>query len=261
MNRLQLKSPASAASLAPVIPRSEAGSFYSSHDAEVSAQSWFAPLHYESNYGYPLLVWLHGGGDSEHQLRRIMPHISLRNYVAVAPRGTLEVPRHSGRGTGFSYVQNPDHVSQAHDRVRFAIDEAQRRFNIRPDRIFLAGYECGGTMAFRIAVREPFEFAGVISLCGAFPAQGAPLANLNSLRQLPLFVASCRQGQSYPPHQVCDDLRLFHSAGMSITLREYPGEDGLSPSMLADVDRWIMEQITSPEAIPDLSPPRQTGVG
>jgi phospholipase/carboxylesterase len=60
---------------------------------------------------------------------------------------------------------------------------------------------------------------------------------------LPLFVAACRQGTYYPTTQVCDDLRLFHAAGMSITLKEYPGEDGLSEKMLSDVDRWIMEQI------------------
>src|ERR1700676_406196 len=52
----------------------------------------FGPLHYEANYAYPLLVWLHGPGDSEGQLKRIMPQISLRNYVAVAPRGTADWP-------------------------------------------------------------------------------------------------------------------------------------------------------------------------
>jgi len=42
-------------------------------------------------------------------------------------------------------------------------------------------------------------------------------------------------------------LRLLHSAGMSVTLRVYPGGDELSPQMLADVDRWIIEQITNPQ--------------
>lgn len=261
MNRLKLKSPVSVAPSAPLAACIQSGTFSSSREAEPSAQSWFAPLHYEANYAYPLLIWLHGGGDSEHQLRRIMPHISLRNYVAVAPRGTLEVPRRSGSGVGYRFLQTPDHVALAEEQVLSAADEAQRRFNIRGDRIFLAGYECGGTMAFRLAAARPSNFAGVISMCGPFPSQGAPLANLNGARQLPLFVASCRQGEFYPPRQVCDDLRLFHAAGMSITLREYPGEDSLSPFMLADLDRWIMEQITAPAEVADLAGPRQTGVG
>jgi len=261
MNRLQLKSPVGVALPAPPDAWVQSGQFSSSDDTDSSAQSWFAPLHYEVNYAYPLLIWLHSGGDSERQLRRIMPHISLRNYVAVAPRGTLEVPRRSGIGIGYRFVQTPDQVSQAQEKVLSLVEEAQRRFNVRTDRVFVAGYECGGTMAFRLAASRPSDFAGVISLCGPFPTHGAPLANLNSARQLPLFVASCRQGRFYPSGQVCDDLRLFHSAGMSITLREYPGEDSLCPSMLADVDRWIMEQITGPAEVADLAGPRQTGVG
>ncbi len=217
--------------------------------SEESNHVVFAPLHYEPNYGYPLVIWLHGGGDSERQLRRIMPHVSLRNYVAAAPRGTLEVPRQSGPGVGYRWVQSSEHVAQAERRVQAAIADAQDRFHVRADRIFLAGYECGGTMALRIAVENANQFAGAMSLCGPFPKHGAPLAKINAVRRLPLFIAAARQGTYYPTQQVCDDLRLFHSAGMSITLREYPGDDGLSQMMLGDIDRWMMEQIASPAAM------------
>ena len=39
---------------------------------------------------------------------------------------------------------------------------------------------------------------------------------------------------------------LFHAAGMSVTLRQYPCAQELSPQILRDVDRWIIEQITAP---------------
>jgi predicted esterase len=185
----------------------------------------------------------------------------MRNYVAVAPRGTLDMPHRSGSGRGFQWTQTSEHIAQAEQGVYAAIADARSRFHIRPDRIFLAGYESGGTMAFRLAAEHPNHFAGVLSLCGPFPTQGAPLAKLNKVRQLALFVAACRTGTYYPTQQVCDNLRLFHAAGMSITLREYPGDDGLSQQMLADVDRWIMEQIISPAAMADIIPPRQSGVG
>src|SRR4051794_5650794 len=53
-------------------------------------QALFTPLHYERNYAYPLIVWLHGPGDDERQLKRIMPLVSMRNYGAAGPRGTVE---------------------------------------------------------------------------------------------------------------------------------------------------------------------------
>ena len=57
----------------------------------------FAPLHYEPGYSYPLLVWLHGPGCDERQLLRIMPLVSMRNYVAVAPRGVVDRSARQGR--------------------------------------------------------------------------------------------------------------------------------------------------------------------
>ena len=228
--------------------------------AEKASHAVFAPLHYEPNYAYPLVVWLHGGGDSDEQLGHVMPFISLRNYVAVAPRGTRVVPRRGGNGRGFDWLQNSEHIEDAYNRIQLAIDGAQRRFNVRSDRVFLVGHECGGTMAYRIGMQCPSEFAGIVSLCGPFPSSGTPLAELDAVRQLPLYVAACRQGRFFPTDEVCDNLRLFHSAGMSITLREYPGEEGLSPQMLADVDRWLMEQIASPPAMANAMPPRQSGV-
>ena len=38
--------------------------------------------------------------------------------------------------------------------------------------------------------------------------------------------------------------RLFHAAGMSVTLRQYPGGDDLNTQMLHDIDVWLMEQVT-----------------
>lgn len=203
----------------------------------------FGPLHYEANYAYPLIVWLHGPGDSERQLKRIMPMISLRNYVAVAPRGTVDAS-----GGGFHWRQSDGHIQAADERVAECIEVAMARFNIAGQRVFLAGYGCGGTMAFRIALNNPRPVAGVLSFGGPLPTGRAPLAQLQAARRLAVFVACTRASRNYPTPIVCDDLRLLHTAGMSIVLREYPGDDALTTHMLADMDRWVMEQITSVES-------------
>jgi phospholipase/carboxylesterase len=219
----------------------------------------FAPLHYERNYAYPLIIWLHGRGDDETQLRRIMPLVSLRNYVAVAPQGTqrVECPpvaetlsEEETRGLartlplGFEWRQTEDQIHQAAQRVLECLAAARSRFHVAADRVFLAGYDCGGTMALRLALREPRRFAGVLSLGGRFPAGHAPLARIAEARHLSIWLACNRASDRYPSKAVCDDLRLIHSAGLSIMLREYPGTHGITPQMLSDMDRWLMEQIT-----------------
>ena len=74
------------------------------------------------------------------------------------------------------------------------------------------------------------------------------MAKLTEARRLPVFVAAGRHSTTYTPANVCDDLRLLHAAGLSITLREYPCGHELPPQMLSDVDRWVMDQIQSAPA-------------
>lgn len=213
--------------------------------------AFFSPLHYEPNYAYPLVVWLHGPHDNENQLKKIVPLVSLRNYVAVAARGTAVSELDGGRGYCFNWRQADDHIAAAEARVLDSILAAEQKFNIAPSRIFVAGLESGGTMALRLAVRNPERFAGALSFGGPFPTDRAPLSRLSTVRRLPLFLATTQASELYPEELVCEQLRLFHSAGMVVTLRQYPGDDGLTTLMLSDMDRWIMEQVTQTPSVQD----------
>jgi phospholipase/carboxylesterase len=210
------------------------------------AHAVFAPMHYAPGYAYPLIVWLHGCGNDERQLQRVMPMVSMQNYVAVAPRG-IQVPDEGGNGgSSYGWLQTDDHIQQAEQRAFDAIDVAAGKYHVSPKRVFLAGFDGGGTMAMRIAMSHPARFAGVLSLCGAFPTGRTPFCNLVAARRLGVFLVTGRGSLAYPAAQVCEDLRLLHTAGLSITLRQYPCGHELMPQMLADVDRWIIEQITAP---------------
>jgi phospholipase/carboxylesterase len=201
----------------------------------------FTPLHYERNYAYPLIVWLHGPDDDEHQVTRIIPLVSMRNYVAVGPRGTLGSAR---APEAYCWSQEPRHIALADERVLSAVSAARRWLNIAPSRIYLAGYASGGTMALRLALNQPRVFAGVLSIGGAFPATLRPLGQLQAARCLKIFLATGRDSRQYPETQVCNHLRLFHAAGMSVDLRQYPCGDELTTHMLADMNRWIMAPLT-----------------
>ncbi len=215
--------------------------------------SLFVPLHYERNYDYPLIIWLHGPGDDERQLQRIMPLISMRNYAAIAPRGR---PARECPGDGFIWTQQESDILGAEQSVFDCLKIAERRFNIASHRIFLAGYQCGGTMAMRIGLKYPRRFAGVLSLGGPFPIGDSPLLLLDQVRHLPLFIAQGRESRSYPVEKSCRELRLFHAAGMHVTLRQYPCGDELNTLMLHDMNVWLMEQVTgtTSSSAEDLSP-------
>jgi phospholipase/carboxylesterase len=201
-------------------------------------QCLLAPLHYERNYAYPLLVWLHDDGGSERELKRIMPLVSLRNYVSLAIRGTEET---SG---GFSWSDSPDAVLAAELRVADAVALAKQRFNVHSSRVYLAGQGIGGTLALRLALRCPEHYAGGVSIGGSFPCGQSPLARLAAARASRLLIMHCRDSATYPVDRLCGELALFHAAGMSVTLRQYPCDDELTTQMLHDLDVWLMEQVT-----------------
>jgi len=181
-----------------------------------------------------------------------MPFVSLRNYVAVAPQGLLrencEESRQEGVEAtgekGYDWPETAEDVDLVWTRVLDALQAAQGRYHISPQRVFIAGCDRGGTMALRIALEWPGYFAGAASVCGAFPQGFAPLSRLRQARHLSLLLTVAQFSQTYGPQQAARDLRLLHAAGFNLLLRQYSCPHQLHEVMLADLNRWIMSEIT-----------------
>lgn len=222
-----------------------------SHDDQMSCLSsdWlgddrlFTPLGHEPGYDYPLLVWLPGSPEAARRkkpfaLGRVMPRVSLRNFVAVQPC----IGPHESPSVGLD------------EAVWRSIERVGDRIAIHPDRIFLVGQGTGGSDAFRIACRHPREFAGVISLGGPFPLDESLFSQLADVRRLPMLFCSRRSSVMEQAAHTDRTLRLFHAAGAALAMRIYPGSNDLSKAVLADVNRWIMDEVCgTPAAVHSLS--------
>ncbi|MDR2438726.1 MAG: dienelactone hydrolase family protein [Planctomycetaceae bacterium] len=233
-----------------------------SHQSNATSQSHphvlFSPIHYEPGYAYPLLVWLHGSGSDERQVMRIMPGISMRNYVAVAPRG-LTVSGNSNQPPTtkfdvysilqshpkecYDWIDTGTKLAEIEQRVFDCIAIAKERCNIASDRVFLAGFGNGGTMALRLALLYPESFAGAASLDGAFPKNDQLLHRWETARFLSVFLAVGESGNKISPESVYQVLELLHTAGITVKFREYA--QGLNSSMLQDLNHWIMDIVCS----------------
>lgn len=217
----------------------------------------FSPVHYEKGYAYPLIVWLHGSGADETQLLRVMPKINLRNYVAVAPRGLTWNESNDFRpirdiksskgvktiGSTYDWPESSGAIDKAEQRIFESIERAKERYNVNPQRVFLVGFDVGGTMAFRMAMQYPNYFGGVVSLGGQFPEKNSVLLRWNKIREFPVFLSVGAQSATFTPEKLGQQLRLFHTAGMSVTIRQYNTGQELTSKMLEDVNRWIMERL------------------
>jgi len=147
-------------------------------------------------------------------------------------------------------------VSEAEDLVFDSIDQAASKFNVNSRRIFLLGRGTGGAMALRIALRNPREFAGVASINGAVPRlDDLPLRNWRAVRDLPILITTSDRSSTSVPQLTADQLRLLHTAGMTVVIRQYNEAPGRSSArsaetrmnkILADVNCWAMERALNP---------------
>ncbi|WP_231741631.1 alpha/beta hydrolase [Stieleria varia] len=211
-------------------------------NAMPSCNSFFVPLHYEPKYKYPLVVWLHSDGYNENQVNQVLPHISARNYLAVGVRATRSI---DSAGHQFQWHESPAGIEQACYAVEQAIAEASDRFAVHPDRIVLAGYRSGGTMAMRVAMRMPELFAAAISMGGAMPSGGHLFANLNQLRQirLPMLWQWAIENDQFQSSLLQRDIRSAMMIRARVDIRQYRDDDEMNTVALADVNHWIMDHV------------------
>lgn len=228
-----------------------------------------SPTHYEPNYAYPLLVWLHGTGKSEVELFDVVPKISTQNYVAVAPRGALSkttrVVRRHINGSLIDekiwienitdWAETERCISESENLVFQSIEEATHKFNINPRRIFLLGRGAGATMALQIGLRNADEFAGIVAIDGSFPSEETVLfRNWRSIRDLPILMTTPSVSTNSYQHLSSNQLRLMHTAGMTVSIRQYNeyneanSEQNRMDRILADCNRWIMSRASNPRS-------------
>jgi phospholipase/carboxylesterase len=207
----------------------------------------FLPTGYEPRYAYPLLVFFHGHGGCEEQILRLAPRLSRRNYICIGLRGpeVLE-PRSDGR-PGYSW--GPDGQSDAlvEDYLIRAVEQTRRNYHVHSERIYLAGFCEGATLAYRLGLLFPERLAGVISLNGCMPRRGAPLLRLPEVRQLQVFIGHGIANAYVPLSLARADYRLLYAAGVQVEMHTYPANHRLHPDMLRDINRWIIARCNADE--------------
>jgi phospholipase/carboxylesterase len=200
----------------------------------------FLPTGYEPNYPYPLLVFFHGHGGCEEQILRLAPRLSRRNYICIALRGPQPLGlRPDGR---IGYAWSADlHDPIVEDYVFQAVEQTRRNYHVHSERIYLAGFCEGATLAYRLGLRYPERFGGVISLNGALPRRSGPLFRLPDVRGLRVLIGHGIANPHVPLSMAENDYRVFYAAGLDVRMHTYPATHRLHPDMLRDVNRWVME--------------------
>lgn len=127
------------------------------------------PREYGQGEGrWPLLVFLHGAGESGDALEKVKAH-GPPKLIAAGDRAfpcIVVSPQSPGRGW------NPDVLAAL-------IDELCREYRIDEDRIWLTGLSMGGFGTWALAAANPDRFAAIVPICGgANPSQADKLVGI-----------------------------------------------------------------------------------
>jgi phospholipase/carboxylesterase len=200
--------------------------------------SLYLPESYEPRHSYPLVIWLHQNGSNEEQIQQVLPAISDRNYIGLGFRGTSD----DGTSSGGAYDWNcsEDSVEDFVYEIRETLTEFQHFFRIDHNRIYLAGFDGGATMALELMLQAPELFSGAVALAGEIPpakGHGVKFRLLTSRRAL-LGVGKLDRKISHA--QFLDHARDLANTGLQVESQFFNGGHELEPGILREIDRWLM---------------------
>ncbi|MFM1879462.1 MAG: hypothetical protein RLZZ241_2328 [Bacteroidota bacterium] len=170
------------------------------------------PLNFDSTQKYPLLLFLHGGGergsDNEKQLTHgakmfleprnrgafpavvLIPQCATDSYWA-----QVDIDRsHYPIGLDFHYERGPTAPLK---QVMELLNTYLSASYIDQDRVYVMGMSMGGMGTFELLYRMPGVFAAAVPICGA----GVPETVSSYAKSTPLWIFHGAQDQVVGPRQ------------------------------------------------------------
>lgn len=200
----------------------------------------------ESDKKWPLIVFLHGSGESGSDINMVKKHgppklldagteLPVKAFVVVSP----QCPD-SREGW------KPDHLN-------LLLDDILGKYHIDKDRVYLTGLSMGGFGTWRWAEQDPRRFAAIAPICGG----GDPVF-ARRLRNMPIWVFHGEKDPVVPIHSSEVMVEAVKKAGnQDVRFTRYPEaqHDSWTESYNnAELYDWFLQHKRSDQ--PDRTPSR-----
>ena len=176
----------------------------------------YVPHNFDPSKKYPLVVMLHGYGDSAHLNPYSPVHFDFlkacekRGVIMVAPCGRQKLPEHRGFYVGDAEVD-----------VLQVLSLAKKYYPINEKRVYLTGNSMGGYGTYSIASRHPELFAAIAPVCGMWSGiMGYPEVNLDVLKSIPVYLFHNDLDESVPVSESRNAYEYLKKIGANVKYRE-----------------------------------------
>ena len=159
----------------------------------------------KSRKSWPLVLFLHGSGESGHDLAKVKAHGPPKLVETNGPFPFILVsPQSPGRGW------DPDVLNAL-------LDSVIKQYRVDKNRVYLTGLSMGGYGTWTLAAAHPEKFAAIAPICGGGnPADAAKLA------RLPIWVFHGAQDNTVPLKRSEEMVEALKAAGGNPKFTVYP---------------------------------------
>ena len=190
----------------------------------------------EKNDKFPLLLFLHGGGESGGTLEDLK---------------TNGPPKLLAEGKEFPFLilapQNPHKRKWWNTRaVIQLLDTVIKNNRVDANRVYLTGLSRGGGAAWELAVQYPDKFAAMAVVCGMTPVPYAGWINKN----MPIWVFHGTEDKSIPISESENMVNKLEEMGYDVRFTKYEGvghNSWVQAYNTEELYNWFMEQKRKPE--------------
>jgi predicted peptidase len=164
------------------------------------------PEGYESSdKAWPLVLFLHGAGESGDDLSKVKAHGPPKLIEAGKAFPFIVVsPQSSGRGW------NPDTLDGL-------LDDLIAKYRVDKDRVYLTGLSMGGFGTWGLAAAHPDRFAAIAPICGG----GRP-EDASKIKNIPTWVFHGAKDSTVPLARSETMVNALKEAGSAVKFTVYP---------------------------------------
>jgi poly(3-hydroxybutyrate) depolymerase len=184
----------------------------------------YVPASYDRSSPLPLVVALHGAGDSAKNYLTFewQANADARGFVVLAPQGTAQA------ATGYDWA--------AEDRARIlaAIDDVRACYAIAKKGPLIQGFSAGADMALFVGLTYSNDFAGIAVASGSLSAAETSFSSktplLPAAHKLPVSLWRGTTDPIVTLTDVTDSKDRLEAAGHTVTLHSFKGSHKTTPT-------------------------------
>ena len=198
------------------------------------------------------VIWLHGLGADGHDFEPIVPELRLPKPVRfVFPHAPIR-PVTINQGMRmrawydiFQFGGGPEDEAgiRASEGLLKELISQERKKDIAPKSIVLAGFSQGGAIVLQTGLRYPERLAGIMALSTYLPLHEKIEEATPANRDVPIFMAHGSYDDIIPLPKAEASKDLLVKAGYPVEWRTYPMPHSVCPPEIGHISEFLLRNL------------------